>query len=69
MNGTDHNHLPTEIRNNINIARVNDLITLSITASAVYNGTTVQCVAGRLGGDEVEIENVILTIQGIHTIK
>ena len=40
---------------------------LTITARAVYNGTTVQCVTGDVGGVAVESDIVTLTIQGIHT--
>lgn len=40
---------------------------LSITARAVYNGTTVQCVTGKILGVPIESENVTLTIQGIQT--
>ena len=45
----------------------NGLSTLSITARAVYNGTTIQCVTGKFGGVPVESEIVTLTIQGIHS--
>lgn len=41
---------------------------LNITARVVYNGTTVQCVTGKIEGVPVESENVTLKIQGIQTV-
>ena len=71
VNGTSSNDLPSEILNDLDINPdgiiVSGLVTLSIPGRAVYNGTTVQCVTGDIGGDPVESEIVTLTIQGTHT--
>ena len=41
------------------------LFMMNITARSLYNGTTVQCVTGDVGGMTVESEIVTMTIQGI----
>ena len=69
VNGTSHQRLPSDVQNDIDINPVgilaSGLSTLTITAKAVYNGTTVQCVTG-IGAVVVESGNVTLTIQGIY---
>ena len=68
--GTGLEDLSSEILSDIDInpvGLVSGLSTLDIIARAVYNGTTVQCVTGDIGGDPVESEIVTLTIQGTHT--
>ena len=81
VNGTFFSDLSSEILSDIDINSggiPNGLNTLDITARAVYNGTTVQCVTGEgasrtrvqcVTGDVYTVcsENVTLTIQGIHT--
>ena len=70
MNGTSFNDLPLEVKDDLETDPLEDRdSTLTITARAVYNGTTVQCVTGDVGGVVVESENATLTIQGIHTIN
>ena len=41
------------------------LFIMNITARTMYNGTTVQCVTGDVGGMSVESEIVTMKIQGI----
>ena len=41
------------------------LFIMNITARTMYNGTTVQCVTGDVGGMTEESEIVTMTIQGI----
>ena len=72
VNGTTFSDLSAEILSDIDInpeGISSGLSTLDIIARAVYNGTTVQCVTGDIGGDPVESEIVTLTIQGIHAIN
>ena len=69
VNGTSYENLPSDVGSDIDInpeGIVSGLSTLDITARAVYNGTTIQCVTGDIGGDPVESEIVTLTIQGIY---
>ena len=67
VNGTSR--LPSEISDDVDTHRIivgnNNLFILTIIARAVYNGTTIQCVTGDIGGDPVESEIVTLTVQGI----
>ena len=73
VNGTTFSDLPSETQNDLDVNPVgiitSGLSTLTITARSVYNGTTVQCVTGDIGGDVVESENVTLTIQGNNVHK
>ena len=67
VNGTSPINLPLDVESDLDInpvGIVSGLSTLDITARAVYNGTTIQCVTGDIGGDPVESEIVTLTIQG-----
>ena len=61
--------IPSEMAKDVGTDREivgdNTLLTLSITAKAVYNGTTIQCVTGDIGGGVVESEIVTLEIRGI----
>ena len=69
VNGTGFEDLTSEILSDVDINPVgisSGLSTLDIIARAVYNGTTIQCVTGDIGGDPVESEIVTLTIQGIY---
>ena len=72
VNGTGFSNISPEILSDIDINPVgiiaSGLSTLTITAKAVYNGTTIQCVTGDIGGVVVESGNVTLTIQGIYYI-
>ena len=71
VNGTSYSDSSYDVQSDLDInpvGLVSGLSTLDIIARAVYNGTTVQCVTGDIGGDVVESENVTLTIQGIPTI-
>ena len=70
VNATGFTSLSREIQQDLKTSQErlvdSERATLTIlTATASYNGTTVQCVTGKYGGDEVESENVTLTIQGI----
>ena len=67
VNGTGFEDLSSEILSDIDInpeGISSGLSTLDITARAVYNGTTVQCVTGMIGGIAARSENVTLKIQG-----
>ena len=70
VNGTTFSDLSPEISSDIDINPdgiiVSGLSTLDITARPVYNGTTIQCVTGDIGGIPVECEIVTLTIQGVY---
>ena len=72
VNGTIISDLSPEILSDIDINPdgiiVSGLSTLDITAKAVYNGTTVQCVTGKaaIGGVVNGSGNVTLIIQGIY---
>ena len=72
VNGTSFYDLPSETQDDLDINPVgvifSGLSTLTITAKAVYNGTTVQCVTGMIGGIAARSENVTLTIQGISSM-
>ena len=71
VNGTFFPNLPSDVRSDLDInpeGIVSGLSILTIPARAVYNGTTVQCVTGDIGGVVVESGNVTLTIQGIYYI-
>lgn len=61
--------IPPEMDNDVvpNQKRVggNTQLTLDISAKAVYNGTTIQCVTTVIGGDSEESDNATLTIRGI----
>ena len=61
--------IPSEMVNDVvsDRERVGDniVLTLSITAKAKYNGTTIQCVTTDFGGHPVESEIVTLTIRDI----
>ena len=69
VNGTSFSDLPNETQSDLDINPVgivsSGLSTLDIIAKAVYNGTTVQCVTGDIGGAVVKSEIVTLIIQGI----
>ena len=72
VNGTGFKDLSSEILSDLDINPVgisSGLSTLNITARAVYNGTTVQCVTGDIGGVAARSENVTLTIQGVIAIN
>lgn len=66
INGTGLGNLPTEITDDLNIKNDisgdNILSTLLIQARVLYNGITVQCVAGNFGNVPVKSEVVTLTI-------
>ena len=67
VNGTGFEDLTSEILSDLDInpvGLVSGLSTLDIIARAVYNGTTIQCVTGDIGGIPVESEIVTFTIQG-----
>ena len=69
VNGTGFTGLSREVQEDLRTSQErlvdSERATLTIlTARASYNGTTVQCVTGQYGGDEVESENATLTIQG-----
>ena len=69
VNGTSYENLPSDVQSDVDInplGTFSDFSTLTITARAVYNGTTIQCVTLKSGGIPVESENVTLTIQGIY---
>ena len=55
----------SEISDDVESDQKHNLFILSITAKAVYNGTTLQCVTGEFEGVPVESANVTLTIRGI----
>ena len=70
INGTLSEDLSTEIHDDLNFsstdtAEGNTLLTLTIPARALYNGTRVQCLTARFGGSSAESENATLNIQGI----
>ena len=69
VNGTSYENLPSDVQSDVDInplGTFSDFSTLTITARAVYNRTTIQCVTLKSGGISVESENVTLTIQGIY---
>ena len=69
VNGTAYNHLPPEIRADLDSDQVtvgeSEEYTLTIPGRAEYNGTRIQCVIGGEGGER-ESENATLKIQGIN---
>ena len=69
LNGKTLTDLSPDIEEDLNFAHNgsggNGLFIMNITARTMYNGTTVQCVTGDIGGMTVESENVTMTIQGI----
>lgn len=70
VNGSSYTTLPQEIHDDIRTDQkgigANEILKLNITARALYNGTTIQCVTGQLGGSTVGSEVVTLMIQGIN---
>ena len=73
MNGSGFSSLSPEVRGDLmpltESIGDNILVSLSIPGKAVYNKTTVQCVAVESGGGEEESENVFLLYQGTETFK
>ena len=67
VNGTAYNHLPPEIRSDLDTDQVTvgggEKYTLTIPGRPEHNGTRVQCVIGGEGGER-ESENATLKIQG-----
>ena len=75
VNRTSYTDLPQRVQKNLKFKQEgvqdndNELYTLFITAIALLNGTTVQCVTGDFGGDLIKSEIVTLMIQGIHIMQ
>ena len=71
VNATPFNSLPSEIREDMDTDRElsdegNELLILIVPGRAWYNGTTVQCITGIIGGGAVlETETATMKIQGI----
>ena len=73
-NATPYNSLPTEIREDLDTDRElsdegNEVTILIIPGRAEYNGTTVQCLTGIIGGDAIlESETATMKVQGMALI-
>ena len=70
LNGKSINDLSPNIKKDLNFTHDgsegtgNGLFIMNITARTMYNGTTVQCVTGDVGGVTVGSEIGTMTIQG-----
>ena len=71
VNGKSISDVSPDIKEDLNFTQIvsegtgSGLFIMNITARSMYNGTTVLCVTGDIGGLTVESEIGTLAIQGI----